>query len=172
MPAAASLLVVVLLAVLGGCASGSVDLSEYRRPEVPPTYWLGETFEGLELTDAHGGPEGPTFVYGTCESSSNGGCAPPLELQHWPLSKRPPGSFELPPGEPAACRRVPSARVTAAAFATSGGVEVYLGDRVVVLFGDEELIRKARPRLRPVKEQKPALPPPPAWVLESLARCR
>ena len=156
-----------------GCAgSGPVDVSEYQRPDAPPTYWLGRSFQGLPLTDAHTGPGGePTFVYGTCTPKSDTGCAPPLELQHWPLSKRPPGGFEMAPGRPAACGLVSSARVTAARFETTGGVEVYLGDRVVVLFGADDLIRRALRTLRPVKEQNPPLPAPPAWVAEALARC-
>ena len=163
---------VALVAVIAGCAgSRPVDISELRRPGAPPAYWLGRSFEGLPLTEVlH--PDSPTFVYGTCEPSSDAGCAPPLELQHWPLAKRRPGAFEMAPGQATPCRSVRGARVTAARFATTGGVEVYLGDRVVVLFGAERLIQAALRELRPVKTQQPALPPPPAWVSETLARCR
>jgi hypothetical protein len=75
------------------------------------------------------------------------------------------------PGRPASCRLVAGSRITAAEFETTGGVELYLGDRVVVLFGRPDLIRKAMRDLRPVRPQEPALPPPPAWVAEALARC-
>ncbi len=75
------------------------------------------------------------------------------------------------PGQRAPCRIFGDAQVTAAIFETTGGVDAYLGDRVVVLFGEPDLIRKALPLLRPLKEQAPALPPPPEWVQDQLRRC-
>jgi hypothetical protein len=152
-------------------SGGSVDISNVRRSGTPPAYWLGERFAGLPLTANAGSATRPSFIYGTCDPSPHGGCAPPLELQHWPLSERGPGVFQIAPGRRTNCRLPSVSRVTAAIFATTGGVEVYLGDRVVVLFGKSGLVRKAMLELRPVKPQQPALPRPPAWVFEQLRRC-
>jgi hypothetical protein len=150
-----------------------VALSDIRRPDSPPAYWLGERFEGLPLAANAGTGERPTFVYGTCKDhpGSEGGCAPPLQLQHWPLAERFPNKFEVAPGRRTSCRLLDVAEITAAVFETTGGVEVYLGERVVVLFGEPVLIRKAMSALRPVRPQNPALPPPPAWAQDQLRRC-
>lgn len=175
-----------LLAVLAAACGGTeversteakplpaVELSGLRRPGTPPAYWLGERFEGLPLAANAGTVDEPTFVYGTCTVSpgSDGGCAPPLQLQHWPLAERAPARFEVAPGRRTSCRLPSVVGITAAIFETTGGVEVYLGERVVVLFGDRALIRKAMSDLRPVRRQQPNLPPPPAWVHDQLRRC-
>jgi hypothetical protein len=167
---------IVALAILTlaiGCGGpDEVDVSEFRRAGAPPAYWLGRSFDGLPLTDAHTGPGGePTFVYGTCTPSSDTGCAPPLELQHWPLSRRDPRKFEIAPGEPTPCRLVGDGRITAAQFVTTGGTELYLGDRVVVVFASDERLPAVLRELRALSAQEPALPHPPAWVNEVLERC-
>jgi hypothetical protein len=51
-------------------------------------------------------------------------------------------------------------------------VEVYLGDRIVVVFTGPDRLGKVLQELRPVKAQEPALPPQPAWVTKALARYR
>lgn len=174
---AALTVVAVLTAACGGSTAatgaGTVALDGLRAAEAPPAYWLGERFEGLPLTANAGGVERPTFVYGSCEipPGSDGGCAPPLALQHWPLAERSPNRFQAAPGQRASCSLLAEPNLTAAIFETTGGVEVYLGDRVVVLFGERDLIRKALRELRPLKLQQPTLPPPPAWVHDQLHRC-
>jgi hypothetical protein len=162
-----------VLAACGGSAVEPVDISALRQSGASPAYWVGEEFEGLALTANAGSDTDPNFVYGTCDipAGSDGGCAPPLQLQHWALADRSPALFEITPGRRTPCR-IPSATgLTAAIFATTGGVEVYLGERVVVLFGEPALIRKAMRELRPVKAQDPALPEPPPRVVEQLRRC-
>jgi len=167
------LVFVILCALAAGCSgSSSEELSELRRPGAPQTYWLGESFDGFTLQTTDAGTGRPDFIYGTCEAGSDSGCAPPLELQQWALLERPPTAFEAAPGRPAACRRVAAGELTAARFATTGGVEVYLGDRVVVVFTGPDRLGKVLEELRPVKDQDPALPPPPAWVAKALERCK
>jgi hypothetical protein len=173
----ASVVLVAALAACGGSPGsdlgGNVELSEIRGPGAPPAYWLGERFAGLPLSAISGSADRPNFVYGTCEipPGSDGGCAPPLQLQHWPLAARSPGLFQVTPDRRASCRLPHAVDVTAAIFETTGGVEVYLGERVVVLFGERALIRRAMSSLRPVNPQEPPLPSPPAWVLGELRRC-
>ncbi len=60
----------LVLGLLAGCGVSSeltstVELSVVRAPGAPPSYWLGEQFEGLPLTANAGTAERPTFVYGT-----------------------------------------------------------------------------------------------------------
>jgi hypothetical protein len=89
------LAVIALLASLtfvGGCGGsrtvpdGPVRLAEMQSDE-RPYYWLGDSFEGLQLTAAwpYEGRFG-SVVYGTCEAPTgllrDGGCAPPLEVQN------------------------------------------------------------------------------------------
>jgi hypothetical protein len=172
----ASFVLVAALAACGGSPAsdlgGTVELSDLRRHGAPPAYWLGERFAGLPLSAISGSADRPNFVYGTCEPvGSDGGCAPPLQLQHWPLTARSPALFMITPDRRAACRLPEADGITTAIFETTGGVEVYLGERVVVLFGERSLIRPAMSRLRPVKPQDPPLPAPPAWVLAELRRC-
>jgi hypothetical protein len=86
-------LVVLLgtLAVAGGCAAhDDPDIDAAAAYEGSPIYWLTEEFEGHELEHIGGLEEDATaivLVYGTCDhgGSLNGGCAPPLQLQIFPL---------------------------------------------------------------------------------------
>jgi hypothetical protein len=82
-PAAAAALVVAAV----GC-SGDPDVEAARGFERHPLYWVGERFEQWELehVDTDAG-EFVTFGYGTCEipAGTDGGCAPPLQIQIQPL---------------------------------------------------------------------------------------
>jgi hypothetical protein len=172
----ASVLLLAAVTACGGSAAsesgGAVRLSDLRQRGAPPAYWLGETFAGLPLSAISGSADRPNLVYGTCEPvGADGGCAPPLQLQHWPLTARSPALFMVTPDRRAACRLPETHGLTAAIFETTGGVEVYLGKRVVVLFGERSLVRRAMSELRPINPQEPPLPSPPAWVLGELRRC-
>jgi hypothetical protein len=64
--------------------SGQVDLKALRS-STEPRYWLGKDFAGLPITHADGAG---LVVYGTCEIptgpfGADGGCAPPIQIQHW-----------------------------------------------------------------------------------------
>ena len=72
-----------------------------------PTYWLGPSFEGLEvsavLLECEGRGSSITYLYGDC-TPQGGGCAEPIHIQNWPpelrnkemYSEGPPGV--VPPG--------------------------------------------------------------------------
>ena len=171
--------------VWGRLAVGALLLSAVGAPTVaaggdPVTrhaprvvYSLGASFEGLPLTWRSA--DGTTFAYGTCDAS-RGGCAPPLQLQNWDLRRRHPAKFSVAPGEPPSCLRMTLRGVPAAVFATSGGgLEVYAGQTVVVIFGnDSRQIRRAAFALRAVNGPsyvRPRLPSPPRDVARALARC-
>ncbi len=80
----------LLLASCGGGSenvpNGPVQLTEMKA-DTRPYYWVGESFDGLELTYAkpYSGRFG-TLMYGTCELPkglfAEGGCAPPLQVQN------------------------------------------------------------------------------------------
>jgi hypothetical protein len=83
--------VVLLAAVASGCGSqrarhGPIRLEKLRN--APYTYYyVGRSFEGLELTYADStSKHRAAFVYGTCDAGGGlfreGGCAPPLEIEN------------------------------------------------------------------------------------------
>jgi hypothetical protein len=136
----------------------------------PParTYWVGSSFAGLPLTHK----DATTYIYGTCEPPRDGGCAPPLQVQNWTLQQRHPSRF----ARAIRCVRGVVRGRPAAVFESSGGIEVYLGRTVVVLFGHPagRVMRAAR-ALRPYPAE--ALPrrlaTPPVGVQKTLVeRCR
>jgi hypothetical protein len=152
---------------------GDLTLEEARNFAGPPLYFVGEEFEGLPLT-AIVGKLSPTFIYGTCEipAGSEGGCAPPLSIQHWSLSERHPGRY----APILTCRRYEVRGVPAAAW-DNGGLDVYTGDRTVVIFGDDEQQKlRAAEALRQVNGALAASDPLPAPnpaldVAPALGRC-
>jgi hypothetical protein len=68
-----------------GCTSGhrSVNLDELRNAEAP-YYYVGRSFDGYDVSDVLPYRAGEaSILYGTCEQpSGEGGCGPPLQLQH------------------------------------------------------------------------------------------
>ena len=59
--------------------------------EIFPLYWAGERIDDLPLTAVLRRDDTAryvSFVYGDCEASSDGGCAPPAEVQVWPSCLR------------------------------------------------------------------------------------
>ena len=75
------------------------------------------------------------YVYGTCEASSDSGCAPPLEVQTWSY-----------------CHRKPRA-------STASELEVARGEVTVVVFARTRgLARQAVAALRKAKPPDPSLP--------------
>lgn len=76
-----------------------------------------------------------TYIYGTCEASSDMGCAPPLEVQTWSY-----------------CHRKPH-RGTATDFGVRRGPVT-----VVIFATDQQVARRAVPLLRKAKAADPSLP--------------
>lgn len=143
-------------------------MAELRSSSAAASYFLGPKFDGLPLTAIIGQRDAPDFIYGDCTPPSGidaGGCPPPLEVQHWPVSKRPPSRF----AHDIACHRVKIHGRTAAIFESTGGIEVYIGMSTVVIFADSaRRMKRAAAALRPVKGG--AVPPAPGWVERQLAR--
>lgn len=83
-------LVAALVAMVSsGCAPGNSvdhDLEVAREYDSLPLYWVGEEFEGFELTHVSTDWFAPVaFTYGTCEITGDHGCPPPLQIQIVPL---------------------------------------------------------------------------------------
>ncbi len=81
-------LVVVLVVGCGG-SDDRIDLEAARTFDEYPLYWVGEQFEGLDITNVALGGPGAGFTYGTCDIEPFGhGCAAPLQIQIIPLCSR------------------------------------------------------------------------------------
>lgn len=89
--------VVIVCATVVGCASDNgpdsesgPDIESARTFDGFPLYWLGETFEGLEVTtiiDTVATPNRVSIIYGSCKPSGTfePTCALPLQIQIVPL---------------------------------------------------------------------------------------
>jgi hypothetical protein len=146
-----------------------------RKVDGFPVYYLGESFEGLALTEAPPPGSGlASFVYGSCEPTEEMGCAPPLEVQVWPACTRNPSSHELAPGMPMP-RREDTIRGVPAAFYEDGfRLELSTGSVTVVIFGEQDQIVRAAQALRTL-DSAPApgedLPPPVPGAVEGKLAC-
>jgi hypothetical protein len=169
--AARTLVALAAAAAVGGCAwtdapQGDSTLQEIRDLPGPPPYFVGEEFEDLPLTAILGHAPPLTFVYGDCEvpRGSDGGCAPPLEVQVWPLKRRPPGSIST----MIECRRVTVRGVPGAFFGSD--LDLYVGNQTVVIFADSQArALRAAEALRPVDANRATTEDLPAPSVEAEA---
>lgn len=87
-------------------------------------------------------------VYGTCEATSDTGCAPPLQIQTWPACERSPADYSV-GGKPLAPTEVLNIRGVPARFYGANRLEISAGDVTVVMFGDSrEILINAAAALR------------------------
>lgn len=189
MPAMTSAMCAAVLVVCGALAACGGAATEETADEVAadlralaranePVYYAGEAVAGLRPTHVEAGRPG-LFVYGECKPAGEGEnfhCrGPQVQIQNWPLADRHPSKFMLTPTQAAACERSVVLGVPVATFETSGGgLEVYAGDVVVVIFARHDLRRAAAVALRRVggADAKGAnLPKPPADVPRAIRRC-
>lgn len=143
--------------------SGDGDMERIRAFSGFPVYYVGESFEGLPLTDsimrlqskriesepARGDFFG--FRYGDCEPSGNdGGCPLPLKIQTFPACERTLSSYSM-GGQPMPHERVTLRGVPAAFFENGGRLELYTGRITVVMFGTgRDQLQRAAEALVPV----------------------
>ena len=109
------------------------------------SFYLGEEFDGLPLTTVLAPPTGSgdstSFIYGHCEPpAGEGGCAPPLEVQTWPLCGRAP---QVPIKQ---LDHVRGALVES--DPRESRVEVLTGESTVVIFGSAKRAAAAVDELR------------------------
>ena len=151
--------------------TSDATLEEIRSRPGPTLYFVGEQFEELPLTAIIDRGSRVTFVYGDCEIpfGTDGGCAPPLEVQVWPIERRPPGAIS----DMLSCRLV-TVRGAVGAFYGSD-LDLYVGDLTVVVFADSrQRALRAAAALRPVTAASAAAGPLPAPTIKPrprLAHC-
>ena len=125
----------------------NMSVEEARAFSEFPLYWLGETYEGLELTTLLGGKNNFTFLYGKCVTRGDGGCPQPFQVIVRPLCLSRPGTKApmVHAGE------LFTLRGALAQEYTDGHLELGIGSVSVTLFGpDRELMKAMAQNLRPV----------------------
>jgi hypothetical protein len=157
----------VLAAGCGGSGVGD-ELGDLEDAPMP-TYYLGDEFAGLPLTDVERGGDGRAlFVYGECDLEGEGDtfvCAEPtVQVQVFP--------FDADDWRKAvACRGLPSLR--GVPTVRHDGLVLATRRTIVKIYARSpaEDLRAAR-SIRAVGDETPArsLPPPPQSVRDLLAR--
>jgi hypothetical protein len=132
---------------LGGCGSaglagrplsGDVGLDDARAFEEFPLFYAGEEVDGLPLVAIVRRIDTAnyvSFIYGDCTPlGSDGGCAPPAEIQVWPADARNVGSYDMSlPGTPALEHTTIRGR-RAATLGEGTQLEIYAGRSTIVIF--------------------------------------
>jgi len=150
-------------AALAGCGSSRVDREDLEK--FPGgLYYAGVEFAGLPLTHAE---TGGLFVYGSCNpSGDDGGCAPPIEIQHFAFRR---GDWS----RAMFCRRLPSLR--GVPTVRHDGLVLLTRDGVVKIYARTPAEdRRVALALRPVNARTPARLAPPSSAVVRLVnrRCR
>jgi len=162
------------VAAAAGCSwtdsEGDSTLEEIRALPGPAPYFVGEEFEELPLTAILGRTLPLSFIYGDCEPPpGEGGCPTPLEVQVWPIERRPPGIIS----ETIACRKVTVRGAEGAFFGSD--LDLYVGNQTITIFADsQERALRAAEALRPVDADRATsedLPAPSVDAEAALARC-
>jgi hypothetical protein len=132
-------------------------------------YWVGESFEGLPLTDRSYECQGPPqeypvgrpnfvdLIYGDCDPGDDV-CAFPLEIQTSPACDRWWSLLDLGyPGDPVQHPPLTSVRGVPAGRIEDGfGLDVYTGEFTATVFGDSrDRVRRAARALRLEGEPDP-----------------
>lgn len=137
---------------------GRWTIEDAREFEEFSLYWLGENYDGLPLTAIVGAEDRVAFIYGTCTPSSDGGCAPPVQIVLQPYCMRPPErlSERVKSGPPVTIRGVSAQPLD------MYQIRVWIGDVTMDLFAEQPL--EAAEHLRGVELGGPlpgeALPQP------------
>ena len=127
--------------------NSNMSVEEAREFSEFPLYWLGETYEGLELTTLLGGKKNFTFLYGKCVVRSEGGCPAPFSVIVRPLCNSRPGTADpsVHAGE------LFSLRGALAQEYTDGHLKLGIGSVSVTLYGPtRDMMKAMAENLRPV----------------------
>jgi hypothetical protein len=175
--ACAALTMLVLGVAGGGCSIGDdveADLDAARDFSSFPLYWAGEQFEGLGISYVELGGPAAGFGYGTCEITGDHGCAPPLQIQIFPLC------FHL---DFVSANRIWTRRtIRGAPVGVSDGAPVMFTPRTQIKVyrgqgSDPGMALRALRALRSLNEVRPRIgvvgqiPAPAPGVLEGSAPC-
>ena len=163
---------VVTCVLAAGCTGTNVPLEideakldRLTRSRGHELYYLGRSFEGLPLTHVSSSGGGyAVFIYGDCDPDdgglldfvpSDGGCAPPVQIQHFPFD---PSDWTIATG----CRRLRDLR--GVPTARHDGLVLFTGRQIVKIYGmsgaqDRRIARALRPLNGSGGGR--SLPPPP-----------
>ena len=156
-------------------ANGNSSLAAMRAFTKFPLYNAGDSVGGLPLTGVEydSEPARVTFVYGDCRppEGSEGGCAPPVQVQVWNACVRNPASYfqdmTSPIGDKKTVRGVP-----AASYEAGYRLEIQTGRSTVVIFADDA--SAVASALRGVNNNVPSrvdLPAPAAGAMSGKLEC-
>lgn len=136
--------------------AGDLTFEQARAFAEFPLVYAGEQVDGLPLVAIvrrDDTADYVSFVYGDCRpASSEGGCAPPAEIQVWPADRRSLGSYGTSPG--AVSPELTRIRGSPAAFFDAGTrLEIYTAEVTVVVFaGSRERAGRIAAALRCLAE--------------------
>jgi hypothetical protein len=170
-----------LLTLMSACSfGGAPDVDSAATFERFPVYWLGEEFEGRELTHVQAEDWSPAvlLVYGECTPSGGlePSCVPPVQIQIFPLCYHLDAvAYPLDARSPQTIRGAPVCTQDGAPVLLTRRtqVKVYRGEGTDVRIG-----RRALAALRSLNSVAPVIgpsgpiPPPPHGVLEGERPCR
>ena len=129
--------------------NSNMSVEEAREFSEFPLYWLGETYEGLELTTLLGSKNSVSFLYGKCvvRPAGEGGCPQPFQVYVQPLCDSRPGTAHpmVHAGE------LFTLRGALAQEYTDGHLQLGIGAVSVTLFGPtRDMMNAMAQDLRPV----------------------
>jgi hypothetical protein len=126
---------------LSGGVGGNYSVAEGRSFREFPLFYAGDSVNGHKLDAVLRDPLGPNrrnqvsvgFIYGTCEASSDSGCAPPVEVSNEPACSRALAMYGQGPGSPVP--RPTNIRGATGSFFEGGSrLELQTGTTTVVIF--------------------------------------
>ncbi len=111
-------------------------------------YSLGSAFDELPLTDVGRICQTPqageavrsnftSYMYGTCDTRQEGGCAVPIEVQTWPACERNLADYEVQAGVPYPHKMTLTRGTPSAVFDGGTRLELYTGRSTIVIFGND-----------------------------------
>lgn len=170
---------IALVVLLTGCSVNREppDLESAAQFDRFPVYWLGEEFEGLELShvEAEDWSTAATLVYGTCKPSGyDGGCAPPVQVQVFPLCYHLDAVWLPPKERKLVIRGAPVGRQDGAPVLLTRRVQVkvYRGEGTDPGIGLRALeALRSLNSVSPVISASDSIPPPAPGVLDGTASC-
>jgi hypothetical protein len=159
----AGFLLLLLVLLSGGCTffepENETQVETAKRFEEFPLYWVGESFEDLELQAIQLGPaEFVTLIYGECtpKGENHPTCVPPLQIQIMPLCLHLGFATSAPRWKERQIRGAPVGVVDSAPvlFTAATQVKVYRGER-----SDAGLPMRALRALRSLNDVEPVIGP-------------
>jgi len=158
-------------ALLAGCGADEppptvAEVRAAQRQFAYPLYWAGPRVDRLALTSLITRHASPSVGYGTCQASSDSGCALPVSIQTDSICDR---NALVHGRRPSGSRRV---RGVTARSDAEGTVEIPTGVSNVTVWARPEHMARVLAALHPVKGVRPSRLPQPRYPLEYVDELR